>query len=103
MSDAPPAPPAPDVPAAPGRPTAPPGPAPVDPGVELLSDAPVARVADDLLGRLPVAVRLCELACALPLAARRVWWGWWAAPAPARARSSTSRRRSWWSAATSRW
>ncbi len=72
MTDAPPAPPAPDVPAAPGRPTAPPGPAPVDPGVELLSDAPVARVADDLLGRLPVAVRLCELACALPLAAPRV-------------------------------
>jgi hypothetical protein len=44
---------------------------PVDPGVQLLSDIPIAGVDEDLLQRAPVAVRLVELACAEPLAAPR--------------------------------
>lgn len=44
----------------------------IDPGVALLPDVPVVRTDEDLLGRGPVALRLCELACALPLAAPRV-------------------------------
>lgn len=44
----------------------------IDPGVTLLPDIPVASVEEDLLGRWPVARRLSELACALPMAAPRV-------------------------------
>ncbi len=44
----------------------------IDPGVELLPDVPVSRSEEDLLGRLPLARRLCELACAHPVAAPRV-------------------------------
>lgn len=43
----------------------------IDPGVELLSDIPIAGVAEDLLGRAPIAERIVELACAEPLAAPR--------------------------------
>lgn len=43
----------------------------IDPGVELLADIPIAGAAEDLLGRLPVATRLVELACAEPLPAPR--------------------------------
>jgi KAP family P-loop domain len=43
----------------------------LDPGVELLSDIPIAGVAEDLLSRAPYAERLVELACAEPLAAPR--------------------------------
>ncbi len=44
----------------------------IDPGVELLPDVPIARSTDDLLGRAPLVLRLCELACAQPMAAPRV-------------------------------
>jgi len=43
----------------------------IDPGVELLADIPIAGVAEDLLARAPVALRIVELACAEPLAAPR--------------------------------
>jgi hypothetical protein len=39
----------------------------VDPGVELLGDAPIATAAQDLLGRAPVAERLVELATSAPV------------------------------------
>ena len=44
----------------------------IDPGVELLPDVPVSRSEEDLLGRGPLALRLCELACAEPAATPRV-------------------------------
>lgn len=44
----------------------------IDPGVELLPDVPVSRSDEDLLGRGPLALRLCELACAEPAATPRV-------------------------------
>lgn len=37
-----------------------------------MPDVPVAHADEDLLGRTPVALRLCELACAEPTAAPRV-------------------------------
>jgi hypothetical protein len=46
--------------------------APIDPGVELLVDAPITKPEDDLFARLPVAQRLIELACASPVTAARV-------------------------------
>lgn len=45
---------------------------PLDPGVELLPDAPVVGPGDDLLGHGAVAERLVELACAAPLVMPRV-------------------------------
>lgn len=44
----------------------------IDPGVELLPDVPITAADEDLLGRAPIAQRVCELACTLPLAAPRV-------------------------------
>lgn len=44
----------------------------LDPGVELLPDVPISSAEADLLDRGGVALRLVELACALPLAAPRV-------------------------------
>ncbi len=44
----------------------------LDPAVELLPDVPITNPDADLLGRAPIARRLCELACAQPLAAPRV-------------------------------
>ncbi|HUQ03277.1 MAG TPA: P-loop NTPase fold protein [Kofleriaceae bacterium] len=44
----------------------------IDAGVELLPDVPVSRSDEDLLGRAPVAARLCELACAEPAGTPRV-------------------------------
>ncbi|MDQ3340024.1 MAG: KAP family NTPase [Myxococcota bacterium] len=43
----------------------------IDPGVELLTDIPIAGVSEDLLARTPIAQRIVELACAEPLAASR--------------------------------
>jgi hypothetical protein len=45
---------------------------PIDPGIELLPDVPIAGPADDLLGHAPLAERLVELACASPAATPRV-------------------------------
>jgi hypothetical protein len=44
----------------------------LDPGVELLPDVPVSRSDEDLLGHARLAMRVCELACAEPVAAPRV-------------------------------
>jgi hypothetical protein len=44
----------------------------IDPGVELLADAPITTVEDDLFARIPVAQRLIELAAAAPITAARV-------------------------------
>lgn len=44
----------------------------IDPGVELLSDAAITTVEDDLFARIPVAQRLIELASAAPITAARV-------------------------------
>lgn len=43
----------------------------IDPGIELIPDAPIAGAAEDLLGAAPVAERLVELACAGPAAQPR--------------------------------
>jgi hypothetical protein len=43
----------------------------IDPDVLLLGDAPIASAADDLLGHVPLATRLAELACAGPIGASR--------------------------------
>jgi len=44
----------------------------IDPGVELLTDAAISTVEDDLFARIPVAQRLIELASAAPVTAARV-------------------------------
>ncbi len=49
-----------------------PAPQAIDPAVELLPDVPVSRAEEDLLARGPLALRLCELACAQPAATPRV-------------------------------
>ncbi len=46
-------------------------PAPIDAGVQLLADIPIAGSEEDLLARVPIAQRVVELACAEPLAAPR--------------------------------
>ena len=43
----------------------------IDDEVQLLADLPIQGIAEDLLARRPVAVRLVELACAQPPAAPR--------------------------------
>jgi hypothetical protein len=45
---------------------------PIDPGIELLPDTPIAGPPDDLLQRAPLAERVLELACAEPASMARV-------------------------------